>query len=38
MTGYLDDEDRSGGPQPFVDTRPAPTRVGLVVPDVRGRA
>ena len=32
-----DDEDRSGGPQAFVDTRPAPTRVGLVVPDVRGR-
>ena len=34
----FDDEDRSGGPQPFVDTRPAPTRVGLIVPDVRGRA
>ena len=38
MTDFLDDEDRSGGPQPFVDTRPAPTRVGLIVPDVRGRA
>ena len=37
MTDFMDDEDRSGGPQPFVDTRPAPTRVGLVVPDVRGR-
>ncbi len=37
MTDYLDDEDRSGGPQPFVDTRPAPTRVGLIVPDVRGK-
>jgi GTPase len=38
MTDFHDDEDRSGGPQPFVDTRPAPTRVGLIVPDVRGRA
>jgi len=37
MTDFMDDEDRSGGPQPYVDTRPAPTRVGLVVPDVRGR-
>ena len=37
MTDLFDDEDRSGGPQPFVDTRPAPTRVGLIVPDVRGR-
>jgi GTP-binding protein HflX len=37
MTDFLDDEDRSGGPQAFVDTRPAPTRVGLIVPDVRGR-
>lgn len=38
MTDFLDDEDRSGGPQAFVDTRPAPTRVGLIVPDVRGHA
>ncbi|MEO7223876.1 MAG: GTPase HflX, partial [Devosia sp.] len=39
MTSLFDDgDDRSGGPQPFVDTRPAPTRVGLIVPDVRGRA
>src|SRR5690349_7260885 len=38
MADFLDDEDRSGGPQPFVDTRPAPTRVGLMVPDVKGRA
>ena len=38
MTDLEDDEDRAGGPQPFVDTRPAPTRVGLIVPDVRGRA
>ena len=37
MTDFEDDEDRAGGPQPFVDTRPAPTRVGLIVPDVRGR-
>ncbi|RYE10281.1 MAG: GTPase HflX [Hyphomicrobiales bacterium] len=36
MTDIFDDEDRPGGPQPFVDTRPAPTRVGLIVPDVRG--
>ena len=27
-----------GGPQAFIDQREAPTRVGLVVPDVRGRA
>ena len=38
MAEFIDDEDRSGGPRPFVDTRPAPTRVGLIVPDVRGRA
>jgi GTP-binding protein HflX len=38
MADFMDDEDRSGGPQPFVDTRPAPTRVGLIVPDVRGHA
>ncbi len=38
MSIFQDDEDRSGGPQPFVDTRPAPTRVGLVVPDLRGHA
>ena len=38
MTDPIDDEDRAGGPQPYVDTRPAPTRVGLIVPDVRGRA
>ncbi len=37
MTIFDDDDDRSGGPQPFVDTRPAPTRVGLIVPDVRGK-
>src|SRR3569833_2957614 len=29
------DEDRPGGPQP-IDHRAAPTRVGLIVPDVRG--
>src|SRR5436190_5747020 len=38
MTDLCDYEDRSGGPQAFVDTRPVPTRVGLIVPDVRGRA
>src|SRR3954468_10419456 len=32
----FDNEDRSGGPQRFIDQRPGPTRVGLVVPDVRG--
>jgi GTP-binding protein HflX len=37
MTDFLDEDDRAGGPQPFVDTRPAPTRVGLIVPDVRGK-
>ena len=31
-----DDEDRPGGPQ-AVDHTLAPTRVGLIVPDVRGR-
>ncbi len=32
-----DEEDgRSGGPQRFIDQRRAPTRVGLVVPDLRG--
>ena len=30
------DEDRSGGPQAFIDQRTAPTRVGLIIPDVRG--
>jgi GTP-binding protein HflX len=32
------DEDRKGGPQAFIDQRDAPTRVGLIVPDVRGFA
>src|SRR3569623_2719559 len=36
MTDLLDDEEgRPGGPQP-IDHRVAPTRVGLIVPDVRG--
>lgn len=38
MSDELDDEDRKGGPDKFIDHRAAPTRVGLVVPDVRGRA
>ncbi len=39
MTDELDDEAaRKGGPQAFIDQRSAPTRVGLIVPDVRGRA
>jgi GTP-binding protein HflX len=37
--GDEDDEAaRKGGPQAFIDQREAPTRVGLIVPDVRGRA
>ena len=38
MTDDFDDEDRKGGPQSFIDQREAPTRVGLIVPDVRGFA
>jgi len=38
MSDDFDDEDRKGGPQRFIDHRMAPTRVGLIVPDVRGRA
>jgi GTP-binding protein HflX len=38
MTDDFDDEDRKGGPQRYIDHRIAPTRVGLIVPDVRGRA
>jgi len=36
MSDDFDDEDSSGGPQSFIDQRPAPTRVGLIIPDVRG--
>jgi GTP-binding protein HflX len=32
------DDDRSGRPQPFIDQREQPTRVGLVCPDLRGHA
>lgn len=35
---FDDEDDHKGGPQPFVDQRQAPTRVGLIVPDVRGRS
>ncbi|MEO6013738.1 MAG: GTPase HflX [Devosia sp.] len=38
MTEMHDDEDRQGGPQGFIDQRSAPTRVGLLIPDVRGVA
>ena len=38
MASDFDDEDRPGGPQLFIDQRTAPTRVGLLVPDVRGLA
>ena len=38
MADNFDDEDRPGGPQQFIDQRPGPTRVGLIVPDVRGLA
>src|SRR3954465_12445623 len=36
MTDLTDDSDRPGGRDRFIDHRLAPTRVGLVVPDVRG--
>ena len=36
MSDSFDDEDRAGGPQRFIYQRPGPTRVGVVVPDVRG--
>jgi GTP-binding protein HflX len=36
MTDDFDDMDRSGGHERFIDHRAAPTRVGLIVPDVRG--
>ncbi|MEO6395004.1 MAG: GTPase HflX [Devosia sp.] len=35
MSDLEDHDDRAGGPQPFVDTRAAPTRVGLIIPDTR---
>ncbi|MDC9824706.1 GTPase HflX [Devosia sp. ZB163] len=35
---YDDEAAQKGGPQAFIDHRLAPTRVGLVIPDVRGRA
>ena len=35
---FDDEAVRKGGPQAFIDQRAAPTRVGLIVPDVRGRA
>lgn len=39
MSDDIDDfDDHKGGPQAFIDQREAPTRVGLVVPDVRGLA
>jgi GTP-binding protein HflX len=39
LSDEFDDEAaRKGGPQAFIDQRSAPTRVGLVIPDVRGRA
>ena len=39
MTDTSDEDDgRKGGPQPFVDQRAAPTKAGLVIPDVRGHA
>jgi GTP-binding protein HflX len=38
MSDDFDDEDTHGGPQPFVDQRAAPTRVGLICPEVRGHS
>jgi GTPase len=37
MSDDLDDADRRSGPEPFVDQREKPTRVGLICPDVRGQ-
>lgn len=37
MAEQFDDKDRPGGPEAFIDHRKAPTRVGLIVPDVRGQ-
>jgi len=39
MTEDHDDDEAAlkGGPKVFIDQREAPTRVGLIVPDVRGR-
>ena len=37
MPDDFDDEDREGGPEAFIDQREKPTRVGLVVPDVRAQ-
>jgi GTP-binding protein HflX len=36
MSDDYDGEDRKGGPEPFIDQREQPTRVGLICPDVRG--
>ena len=39
MSDEFDDEAaQQGGPKAFIDHRTAPTRVGLIVPDVRGRS
>jgi GTP-binding protein HflX len=39
MSDFDDDEEavQKGGPKAFIDRREQPTRVGLVVPDVRGQ-
>ena len=37
MTETEDEAGSRGGPQAFIDQRAQPTRVGLVVPDVRGQ-
>ena len=37
MTDSHDEEDRTGGPERFIDQREQPTRVGLVCPDVRSQ-
>ena len=39
MSDFNDDDEavQKGGPKAFIDRREQPTRVGLVVPDVRGQ-
>jgi GTP-binding protein HflX len=37
MSDDFEDADRRSGPEPFVDQREQPTRVGLICPDLRGQ-
>ncbi len=38
MQDHDEDGDATSGPKPYIDREEKPTRVGLVCPDVRGRA